>query len=219
MAVDPGQNIWVTEGFNTGTQMFVIPNVGTVTSPAYNTTQSATYTGTGFTTTNLNTTFTGDPYGIAIDSSNNAWVNTNTTSPGVYKVVPTLSGTQVAAVPSSPTTVTNPGTATTPKQTEVDGSGIVWWTDNGGSNQGPIAYNPATSTYITPTTGLKPCVITSTTCTYPVNNATAVRIDSTGSIWVLNSATTTGAVMMQVIGTANPTWPWLGTGKPGVEPQ
>jgi hypothetical protein len=217
LEIDANQNIWVSEDLSN--QVLVIPNVGTLTSPLYNTTSATGTTGTGFSTAGLDTALSmqhNPASGIAIDASGNAWAtSTGVGNVNLNEITPTVTSGVLTALPPTPTSISYDTSFNTPVRLQVDGGGVAWIADTG-----IIGYSTTTSAFATPLGGLKPCVVSGTTCTSAVGSIKGMHIDSTGSMWLANSGSTPAtAILVQVIGTANPTWPYLGTGKPGVMPR
>jgi hypothetical protein len=213
ITVDRNQNIWVAGGYNTGDAVVVIPNVGTVTSPSYNTTQSASVkTGTGFAFTGFNSVAAGlgQPTGIAVDSSGNAWSTIQNNNVGIAEVTPISTSGVITSLPPAVTNTYTGNTFTGPGRMEVDGAGVAWMSDN--NSGGIVGFNTVTGTYIKPSLAIRTCVIASgaTVCSNGFGANTHLHVDSTGSLWVLNSNAT--GTLIQDIGLANPTWPWIGMG-------
>jgi hypothetical protein len=203
LAIDPDQNVWTT----VNSSLFVLPNAGTVNTPSYNTTSNPLLT---LTTTANPTT------GIAFagnSSSFTAYVGGEATDPGIQPFTPTLSGATVASVSAG--SLSNPNSAIVSVYgIEVDGNGTIWIAD------GDVAidqYRPVSS----PTVFfLQPCgYIASNTCA--VNGVlsygfpTTISIDSAGSIWT-SVRPGSYASVVQIIGSAAPTWPLLSLGVTGL---
>jgi len=185
------------------------------------------------------------PFGVATDSSGNAWVTaagpigealnggTNTgLSVGLAKCT---SGTSCSSIAN--------GNFVSPKRLQVDGNGVIWIMDAYGVHA--YASTLSTPAFISEETsasngsaGFAPCIPSTTTCTYPDNlgtinsgatgsyaysGAKSVAIDSTGSVWWTTPDTTVGNtnanMLIQMIGTAAPTWPLLAKQTPGTMPQ
>ncbi len=196
---------------------------GTVPAPYSDTVIKKGVNGGSYATTS---TTNNGIYGVAIDSNNNEWYTsagapgqTPSGSIGLAKMTPT----------GSPVSNFTAGTAlttgyTSPKFDEADGNNVIWVMDT----TGIIAYASTASPTIgmlAEPGGFNPCIVNSgTTCTYPDNaSAKGIAIDSTGSVWwTTPDLTTTNANsnrLIQMIGTAAPTWPLLAAGKPGKMPQ
>lgn len=226
---DANQNIWVG-GYQpaTFTPIGVIPNTGTPGAPAY---------GTGVTAAALGSA----PQGmVAIDASGNAWSSGpgNATSLN-QQLYYTVSGTTLSAA-NTPTFGNASISASKPQGAEFDGAGRLFFASQSSSGQiwffSPTAgANSSSYTSSTTAANLVPCYLptsSATTCvatssTYPGGYPRSLQIDSTGSLWYAApavssfgaaSATTTGS-LVQIIGTAAPTWPQLSYAKFGVMPQ
>jgi streptogramin lyase len=110
IAADGLGNVWVTNKPSSGT--------GSVTELTINSsaTSSPVYTGTAY-TTNVNS-----PYGVAIDTSNNAWI-TNTGDNSITKIGPL--GASFANY--------NLNGLNVPEGIAIDGASNVWVVNNGNS--------------------------------------------------------------------------------------
>jgi hypothetical protein len=176
------------------------------------------------------------PYGVAIDSSNNLWVTAggagqtiSTGMVGLAKCSPNAGAPFLSSTTSSTTTCSTTSVAsnfTSPKFLEADGNNVLWVADITGIE----AYASALGTpaLISETGGFKPCIPGSgntSTCTYPDfnTNIKGISVDSTGSVWFttpdLTTTTANANMLIQMIGSATPTWPLLAVQKPGQMPQ
>jgi len=214
--VDSNYNVWISsEGTSaSGTPYIsVLPNSNTVASPAWGNAVLSTAMATGRNDS------------ISMDSSNNVWAGSYTGSAAdLNEVTPTYSTATVTSI-SSATNITAIPASSLPNQGEFDGDGTYWF-PNGASTGVIFYYLPSTQVYI----ALTPCFLphAATTCasvtgssaTFVTALATALpralQVDSTGSIWV---AASTGGQIVQIIGSAAPTWPQLSYAKFGIEPQ
>jgi hypothetical protein len=204
-----------------------------------------TVTNTATLNTNmLHTTFSSGttPYGVAIDASGNAWSIQSATSWALQEIIPTYtsgsysSGGVITGLPSAPNnsyTTNVAGNAVTfssPRFLEADGSNNIWFSDNG--DHGLFVFNQSLNKFTTGTTGFQPCLVNTGTAACYANGsssgltsallgARSVMVDSTGSVWVTGGTTETTTPyfgnVVQVIGTAAPTW-WPGATNPGVMP-
>jgi hypothetical protein len=172
-------------------------------------------------------------YGVAIDSSNNAWFTaggapgqtlTSGVVNGLFKAVPG-GGTPYTTAGSSFSTI-NSTALKTPKFLEADGNNVLWIADSTGI--AAYASKLGTPAFISEAGGFKPCIPSSgssATCTYPDNNANTkgIAVDSTGSVWWttpdLTTTNTNANMLIQMIGTGTSTWPLLAVQKPGTMPQ
>jgi len=215
LTLDQNQNVWTAGYYSSGYTLSTVVNQ----TPA----STATYTAnTGI----LNTTVGvsgNDPFGIAIDSSGNAWTDLYN-GLALVEVVPTLTaGVITGTTPGSPIT---PLSFSGPEGMTIDGNNQLWIADNGASSQGLLVYNTVSGLAISPPTGYKGCFVTSGACGATslgaVYDPRYTAIDSTGSVW---AGITVGGLgqtgvggVTQMIGTAAPAWPLRATGKPGVMP-
>jgi hypothetical protein len=206
IGIDPDQNIWLVDSDPTKQNFTTIyENTGTSASPAYNgaLVQSAQIPGK-------------DGFGIAfIASTTTPYVAYVTASKlgafGGYEIVtPTISGAAVTAASSTNATAENgtPTKYTTPKVMASDGGGRLFTADNTANKV--LETVPGAAIANTITVGLTPCVVVSGACTNVISGPLSVVIDSTGSVWATSSI---GGNVLQIIGTANPTWPLLAVGK------
>ena len=207
LAVDPNQNVWV----GTNATLGVIENTGTVSAPAYATTISSNNT---VTTTSLGgapilgITFAGSPYVGYVSEYKTAG------AAGIQPITPTLSGAGITAISASAVSNLNSSSSTDadtgPYTDEADGNGTVWAA--GFNDHSIIEFLPGVSS----SNKVNPCLGATTTCTSiftgTTNKPTSVSIDSTGSVWSTNPG---GSQVVQIIGSAAPTWPLLSLGKVG----
>ena len=213
VTVDANQNIWLSGEYSTGNTDSVLPNLnaGTANAPSYGGLLSATL--------NSGTT----PYGVAVDASGNVWSPTVAGTVALNEIVPTLTSGVITSI-ASPSSYTTAGMSSS-RYDEVDGGGIVWIAEN--TNKGIIGFNTANLTFVTgSTSGLKPCLVVVGTGTYAcgaegtsagaISGVRTVAVASDGSIWTPSS---TYGTVVQIIGTATPTWPLLSMGKPATKPQ
>lgn len=236
LALDSSQNLWVPGLGDTtlasgsypgyGGQAFELLDTGSSGAPAYSGSWKRGLIGGGSSGALQNNSA---PYGIALDSSGNAWITTD---------APVNGGTQVGVVGLTKANMTSGSLATStsstlaltslglvvPKWLEADGNNVMWVADTGGI----VAYSTTASpnvAEISESGGFRPCLAGSgTTCSYPDNSSTkGIAIDSTGSVWFTTPDSTTSVAnsnrLVQIIGTASSAWPLLATGKPGVMPQ
>jgi hypothetical protein len=198
IAIDAAQNVWFVDNTPSGTTGLagVFPNTGTAAAPAYaNAAVTASLPGTEYAAV-----------GIAIDGSGNAWTASHTK---FSKFVPAATSGVVTSI-ATPKNVT--ASPSVPLSIEVDGQGTIWATAASGT--GSIDYSAAGGAEIK----LAPCYAPAAaqSCAALSLDNRSLQIDSTGSIWVAASGS---GYVLQLIGTAAPTWPQLSLGAPGVEPQ
>jgi hypothetical protein len=172
------------------------------------------------------------PYGVAIDSSNNAWYTaggapgqtlTGGVVNGLFKCIP-AGGTPFTTGATTCSTISSAFTA--PKFLEADGSNVLWIADTTGI--AAYASGLGTPAFLSESGGFKPCLPAagagSVACTYPDFNASikGVAVDSTGSVWWTTpdttSTTTNANMLIQMIGTGTSTWPILARQTPAVMP-
>jgi streptogramin lyase len=127
-------------------------------------------------------------------------------TPGVQTITPTFDTNTFGISGISAGTNQFGTTLTGPYADESDGAGTVWVADFNDHAIGQT--NPAAST----ANLLKPCVGAVTACVAFTGKPTNVSIDSTGAVWAPFQA---GANVIQIIGSAAPTWPLLSLGKTG----
>jgi hypothetical protein len=102
----------------------------------------------------------------------------------------------------------------------MDGAGYLWLSDN--TSHTPIVFKG--TTLFSEPNGFNPCISTiAVACSTSGNemgNLRAIAIDSTGSVWIdaTSSTTPTKSGVYVLIGAATPAWPLLGMGLQGVEP-
>ncbi|MES2390256.1 MAG: hypothetical protein V4555_01345 [Acidobacteriota bacterium] len=201
LAVDPAQNIWAT----IGSSLTILENTGTVAAPAYS--------GTVFTTT-LDSSGAGS--GIAFSgtpTSFTAYVSSYQGTPtGVETIVPTLTGAAVTSFASH--SLSSPTAITGSFYNQVDGNGTLWVADT--NTHSVVQFIPGGTA-----ARLKPCLAAtpgvSSTCVsggaFGANGKpTSVSLDSAGDIWISDGA---GNNIVEVIGSAAPTWPQLSLGLSG----
>ena len=105
-------------------------------------------------------------------------------------------------------------TATNPSNIATDGVNTLWLDDN--TNVGSVYYVvPSTSV----SQKLNPCYLPSAATSCQAGGMTyggRLAIDSTGSVWTVSG---TSSSLIQIIGSAAPTWPLLAYTTYGTEPQ
>jgi len=229
IAFDSTQNVWAADYHDSS---FVAsttnPNVGgavaelPVASGTYTNLWVAKAMAGGSTTSSAANSA---PYGVATDSAGNGWLTTDAIGgTGVVGLTKVASGFS-ATIPTANTLTGATYGFTSPKWLEADGNNVMWIADTTGIIA--CASNPASTgscTMISQPGGFKPCLGSTSTCTYPDYGSTkGVAVDSTGSVWFTTpDATTTNTNandLIQIIGTGTATWPLLATGKPGAMPQ
>jgi len=214
--VDSNYNIWsvqVNTVVTTASYVSVVPNNGTVAAP--------TWTGTVISQAMP----AGKSFAVSMDASSNVWSSSyaSGSTGSLSEFTPTYTGATVSNL--SAATNTTMTSSTTPYVAEFDGAGTYWY---------PVASSSGQIYYYVPSTGanigILPCFLpaAASTCAstsagattyvtaYPTALPEVVQVDSTGSIWV---APPTGGYIVQIIGSAAPTWPQLSYGVFGTKPQ
>ena len=204
IALDSSANLWIADKYTAST--------ASVTSQLTGNTALTAFTA-GTSQTVDSTTADGGMYGLVVNSSGTAYGN------NAVKLFTVASGNTAQTT----TTITD-GTvsAASARYSAIDGAGNVFLPDNNGSSSYVWQYLPPSGTYAGGFMALLPCVntsITATTCgsstTGSIQGPRNLAIDSTGSIWVASS---TNGNVVQIIGTAAPSWPQLSYLKSGVKP-
>jgi len=215
MLVDSDYNVWTSSN---GTSYTADPIIGVV--PNNNTVASPTWTASALTSTMAE----GRNNGVALDSYNNAWATSydGTGPPVVYtlnEATPTYTGPTVTSLPTSASAEGSIPTTTSPYKGEFDGAGTFWYGASNASANGAIYYYlPTPQTYVSLTPCFLPHAATACVSTPRLGIASpgVVQVDSTGSIWV---AAKNGGQIVQIIGSAAPTWPQLSYAVFGAMPQ
>lgn len=198
VAIDAAQNVWFVDDTAAGTTGVagVFPNTGTAAAPAYaNAALTASLPSAQYASV-----------GVAIDGSGNAWAGSH-----AYLNEFTPSETS-GVITSIAETKTLNSSSSAPHAVEVDGAGTVWASAT--ASTGSIVYSVAGAAGIK----LSPCYAPAGTqsCAVVSLDNRSLQIDSAGSVWVAASG---AGYVLQLIGTAAPTWPQLSLGQPGIEPQ
>jgi hypothetical protein len=228
VAVDPDQNIWIADNSASAGEVSVVQNTGTVSAPTYTFqvgTGSAVTTPAGAITTSSVGGGAG-PFGLAFVKNTNSatsaaspfieWTSfyaggvtgSGLTTVGLLPITPTLTGAEVTSV-SSGTLVTTNSASSYLQFATSDGDGTVVGANKNGSDL-MVIQNAGSATPNAPFY-LAPCYMStaSTACNTTFNGLREVNIDSTGSMWV---AMGTIGNVLQIIGSAAPTWPLLSLG-------
>jgi hypothetical protein len=207
LAIDPGQNIWMT-----GSSAIAVYPAG------------ASSTGATITATAPGNPSTGISFTGAAGAST-VYVSAYSTSPGLAYFAPTYNGSNAVTALNLATTgsqglQTYGGKLAGSLFNAVDSAGDVWMADFTSQSLVELPGGTGSSAYV-----YKPCDSTAacnslfaTTNYGPVY----VIVDSTGSLWVstntFNSLAITGGSLVQIIGSAAPSWPLLALGRYGVSP-
>jgi hypothetical protein len=210
VAIDSNQNVWTASGAN----LAVLPNAGTVAAPTYTAAQVTT-TPAGAIPNSI--AFTAGAGGTP--TAYLAAYQPGTT--GIQPFSPTYTGAQLTTLGDGAINSVNSTITGTEFSTEADGAGAVWLADN--NSHAVIQFNPNAVAANATAYRLEPCLFvaanggcftgTSTqNSVFTTGKPFTVSIDSTGSIWA--TAEAAGAVV-EIIGSAAPTWPLLSLGKTG----
>jgi len=200
LSIDPDQNIWTAAA----TTLSVLQNTGTAVAPSYSSSDLLTDTTGGSPAIGITFTGASAPY--------TAYVSSYNTTAGIQPYTPTYTGAEVTALGQG--ALNNVSTTITGSyQNEADGTGNIWLADV--NSHSIIQFNPTNATAYR----YEPCIgvnttPTTTTCTsvFVTGKPFTVAIDSAGSIWTAAQA---GGNVVQIIGSAAPTWPLLSLGKTG----
>lgn len=208
LGIDPNQNVWT----GLTQSVAVLENTGTALTPTYPTTIPAADTATVAPNPVIGIAFTGNAASPSVYVSGYK----NSSTPGVQTMTYTQSGAGVASI----TAGTNQFGGTTSSSTTItgaytdaaDGAGTIWvasYNDHALFQTTPGATTPAAYK-------VQPCIGGATSCNAAFNattgKPTTVAVDSTGSLWVTDPG---AANVVQIIGSAAPTWPLLSLGKTG----
>ncbi len=193
-------NIWLAE-YNSGTAAnpTVLP-------------YSSGYT-TGVVTASGQTEKSG--YGIIVDSAGNGWYDGATE---IDKLAPTYSGSHAITAVVGSVAAASAGTSL--RYLAIDGNNTVWAEDNNGASSDEVGYRTTASTPAL--FKLAPCIInTPSPCPTPSSSTPGIygpritAVDSSGDLWVVSS---TNGEVIEIIGTAAPSWPLLQAAKYGLMP-
>lgn len=229
LLIDFNQDVWAGPYESKSGSNYIpvnyIPNSGTTASPKYATVyQPATYAV--------------ETYGmLAIDSNGDLWSGAGASSNGYLFSYNSATGSAVGAATAQYSTTTNSSfNPSKPYEGQFDGSNRLFFVSTSGSGQ-IWFYSPSLQAGGTQTnpntvvaTDMVPCYLpggsSSCSSTIATNEPTSLQIDSTGAIWVAGSTQsigttvgTTQGYLVQIIGTAAPTWPQLSYGQGGNSPK
>jgi hypothetical protein len=203
ITVDNAGNLWNTNYNSTSSNLSYIQNTGTISAPAF---------ANPYVPITLSTTTT-QTYTVMTDTTGTAWANNLTT---LFSVG---SGQSV----NNPLTISGTGgagavvAATGARFSFIDGDNNIFLPDNSKNSVWVFYHLTGNFTYLSPCTGN-----TGSTCLTSGLKVAAPRnafADATGSIWVTDpSATVANGNMVQIIGTAAPTWAQLSYGRAGARP-
>ena len=207
LAIDPGQNVWMT----TPSSIAVYPAGASSTG--------ATITGTASGNPAFGISFTGAA------GASTVYVSSYYPFPGLAYFVPTYSSNAVTALNLS-------NTGSSGRQTysgklagsffnAVDGASNVWIAEFTNMSLVELPGGAGSSVYV-----FKPCDSTAACASLfagtNFGQPTSVVVDSTGSLWVkvggFSGASDGIGSVVQIIGSAAPSWPLLAQGKYGVRP-
>ena len=213
LVVDPTGNVYSS---SLSTNIYATPNKSPSTpdTPSYTSTSGYVSQAVGGTASGL----------MALDSAGNVW---SSYSGEFVEFTPTKNGSNVITGFSAATGSPFAGSGLTAHVGEFDGhdnlfapsyttSGLIFFQ----TSPSATGYSTSKTTYF----AIAPCYAASgaTTCSSTVASSDphVVQIDSTGAIWVAGTGSSGGnpGFVVQVIGTAYPTWPQLSYGEFGVTP-
>lgn len=223
VALDSGQNVWAVQTSAAGTAgTYLYIPAGSAAGTAI----------TGTLPTNTGSASYGtQSVEVAAKTINNS---TGAISQGIYMdesgsysyIQPTYNSSDVVTGITSAVGVTV-AAATNPGWGEVDGDGTHWYPGSIQTVYGTT--NASQFSAVTPCyapNGATTCATTSATTNPAPQYPKQVVVDAAGSMWIafgsstVGGATTpAGGALVQVVGTASPTWPQLSYGVPGSRPQ
>ncbi len=176
-AVDTSGNIWAVGDSSTGGVSYTVSPLGGSSSA-------------GMTTTITKSPLNGALYSVAIDGSNNAWVDTATKLVNV-----TSSGTEKETCSSSTT-------LTAGRFLAVDGAGNIWISNL--KNPGWVVEFSPTCTLLSGSTGLGAGSASQASL---MQNPRSLAVDSSGNVWVANNLTgaSGSTTIVEIVGVAAPT--------------
>ncbi len=159
-------------------------------------------------------------YGVAIDSTGNAWF---TTAGGtVGPVSSSLTKVTAAGVVGTPITGGGLSTTGTANNLVIDGNNNIFIASASSATGAVIAYSPTLGNFLSPNIGLNPSATYSsgTFTGSTIYEPSYLAVDKAGALWVLNSGsgTTHLSGLVQILGVAAPTDPVLADGNYGVKP-
>jgi hypothetical protein len=182
---------------------------------------------------------------VSIDAAGNAWhtifggetsySSGASSTTGIMEVVPNTTLNPTSITPGTFLLNSTAGAGATSgndigiraaEEAAIDGAGTMFLGNVFSTAYGLHAYSTTAGYVLSPTLGFQSCYLASTTTTtcasnttspylYPTYEPRSVAIDSTGSVWLDNSA---NPQVTQIIGLAAPTNPLLAAGKPGLSP-
>jgi hypothetical protein len=209
LAFDGLGNLWISDysGGGTITANTYLANTGGTTSVTFGNDPVVV----------TDSTTVGSIYGTSTDSSGNGWTNNQKT---LWK---TPASPTSATTPTANTITYNSKVSSSARYNTLDGDANVFLPDNNGASSFIWQFFPATSKFVY----MNPCnanggttCSTTSTAAGGITDATVVgprnaQVDSTGSIWIASS---TNGIIVQIIGTAAPTWSQISYGNPAVRP-
>ncbi|MDE1161861.1 MAG: hypothetical protein PW792_07930 [Acidobacteriaceae bacterium] len=202
MAFDSNQNLWI--GYYSSTS--------TANSTSAYLPKAATGYGT-YTEFTLPSPASGSTYyvkGVAVDGSNRPVFAAKS---AVATLTPSFDSNGYVTGIASSTSLATSGAY--PTMNQVDGQGVEWNGYDTTSGVTIYATMNGTANFLS----LAPCQLASAaaTCATSISDPDAIAIDDAGTLWVGYGASG-AAGLIQVIGTAAPTWSQLSYGHPGTMP-
>ncbi len=192
--------------------VYILPNTGTVVA---GTPGAPTYSPTGLVASSGGVTGTvSNSYGIAVNSSNNAYA---ISTAGLTPITRTVNGSATTIASGTPIALPNVVGSPYDRYGAIDGLNNVITVDgaNGTAPSGVVIYDTADSLSLGI---LKGCYVISRACgsssagQVPMYSPRSAAIDSAGDVWVASGAS---ATLTELIGAAAPTWPGLSMGLTG----
>ena len=218
VAIDAAQNIWgVSTATNGNSYMGVLKNTGTVASPTYSRNNDPIAALSTFAS-----------YGISLNNNGVAYIPEYT----VLDQVVLSNGT----VTPNPNGTAGTSGSKAPHKSEVDGNGTIFWTDleatgvvnffvppvSGSLSSGMFStFLPCYPVVPSGSSGLE-CLNAPDAASTKINvNPRGMAIDSAGNVWFVADTSFGGGSgqVVEVLGTAAPTWPLMSYNRPGTKPQ
>ena len=211
LIVDATGNVYSS---SVSTKLYIIPNTApsTPSTPTYTSTSGFLSQAVGSTTFGM----------IALDSAGNLW---SSYANNFVEFTPTLTSSVITGYTAASGSPFNTA-GSAPHVGEFDGHDNLYAPSYSTGGAVYMQTSPSYSGYNATNVNafdIIPCYAPSgaSSCTVISSDPHVVQIDSTGSIWIAGTGSSGGAAadVVQVIGTAYPTWPQLSYGKFGVMPQ
>jgi hypothetical protein len=215
IAFDSNLDLYVLEANNPAQVNFLYNSTTNTAAPTLGAETSGT--------TAALTGSTGSSYGLVATGGNNAFVvDASVLTPITRSSSTSISAGTAISIPGRPMGMTTE--PFTPRYMAIDGNGWLYTPDyaNASAVTGVVVYDTADSILLGPYEGCAVVGTTSPACAtsaaisqVPFYSPRAIAIDSSGDIWVPN-ASSSSALVTELIGAAAPTWPALSTVKFGL---